>query len=65
VSTVTLTIGADAQESPRMARVYEVDPETSVRLEKGRADSSAIPDDQLVVPPCDDCAASNNVFLPF
>jgi hypothetical protein len=48
-----------------MARVYEVDPETSVRLEKGRADSSAIPDDQLVVPPCDDCAASNNVFLPF
>jgi hypothetical protein len=55
----------DSVEIRRTIRVYEVDKSTATKLTEYREGVRVIPLNELQSPPCDDCAASDEIGLPF
>jgi hypothetical protein len=49
----------------RTGRVFEVDESTAERFKADVEQGRTIPDGELTKPPCDDCAASPEIDLPF
>ncbi|MBM2616498.1 hypothetical protein JIG36_13120 [Actinoplanes sp. LDG1-06] len=49
----------------RTGHVFEVDAATAKWMAAGAADDATMSEKQLINPPCNDCAASNEVTLPF